>query len=346
MQGLAAKPAPIGGFFETHAPDGAAPQLSLLSAWTEGRPHAAFVNARSAFAALVGLFPQAAVWLPAYLCLDLAQAVPADRTRFYPVDEGFEPALDGVAAEAVAGDVVLIVAHFGLPVGDGARRVLAQRPDLRVVEDRAQALAAGRGVAGAWRLYSPRKLLGVADGGLLVAPSADAALPQPEGQPDRDRLWSAPRARAADPLGQQNAHWHAANQAKEAAMAVASEAMTAASLAILTQTSAASLIAPRLANWRLLDAHLSAWSALPAEPGAPPLGYVLRLDPARRDRLLSALHAERIFAAVHWQRIAGPAEAFPRETRWTREFLTLPCDHRYGAAEMARIAACVTAQLA
>ena len=337
--------APIGGFFETHRP-GAAEGESLLAKWTEGRPFSAFVNARSAFAALVAMSPEASVWLPAFVCADLAQAVPANRTRFYPVAEGFEPELSALVTEAKAGDIVLAVAHFGLPVSAPARRALARRPDLRIVEDRAQALAAGPGIDGAWRLYSPRKLLGVADGGLLVAPDATNGLPKPAAHSDSAALWTAPDLRADDRAGRLNAQWHAANQAREAAMAVAAEAMSDRSLAILAETSASSLAAPRLANWRALDARLSAWSALPAEPAAPPLGYVLRLEAVRRDRLLGALHAERIFAAVHWPAIAGPANDFPREARWTRELLTLPCDHRYGAAEMARIAACVTANLA
>lgn len=337
--------APIGGFFETHRP-GAAAGESLLTAWTEGRPYSAFVNARSAFAALVRMSPEVSVWLPAFVCADLAQAVPANRTRFYPVAERFEPDLEALVTEAKTGDIVLVVAHFGLPVIALARQTLARRPDLCVIEDRAQALAAGPGIEGAWRLYSPRKLLGVADGGLLVAPDATSDLPKPPAHPDAATLWAAPDLRADDPLGRANAQWHAANQAKEATMVVGAEAMSDRSLSILSQTSAASLVAPRLANWRALHARLNAWSALPAEPAAPPLGYVLRLEAARRDRLLGALHAEQIFAAVHWPHIAARAEDFPREAAWTRELLTLPCDHRYGVAEMARIAACVTASLA
>jgi hypothetical protein len=333
---VAANAAPIGGFFERHQPDGRG--ASVLERWTEGRPHAAFVNARSAFAALAAAFPQATVWLPAFLCADLVQPAYARRTRFYPVKDGFEPDLDLLEAEAKAGDLVLVTAYFGLPVGDGARRVLTRRPDLHVVEDRAQALDPGPGVPGAWRLYSPRKLLGVADGGLLIAPDDASALPQPTEQADSAALWAAPLLRTEDPPGRNNAQWHGANQAKEAAMAVGSQAMTDLSLSILAQTSLASLAAPRLRNWRVLDAHLRSWSALPADPASPPLGYVLRLAPDLRDKLLSGLHAERIFAAAHWPRIAGPAEDFPREAGWSRRLITLPCDHRYDEAAMARIA--------
>jgi hypothetical protein len=328
--------APIGGFFERHEPDGASP--TVLDAWTGGRPYGAFVNARSAFAALVAQSPAATVWLPAFLCADLMSKAFAARVRLYPVLEGFTPGLAPVEAEAKPGDIVLLAGAFGLPLAATPRR-----DDLVLVEDRAQALDAGPAVG--WALYSPRKLLGVADGGLLVSPHAETPAPQPDATPDAEALWRAPDLRAADPLGRDNAAWHSANQAKEAAMAATGQRMTDRSRAILAQTSLESLTAPRRANWRRLDAGLSRWSALPETPGAPPLGYVLRLPPHQRDALLRGLHAQRIFAAVHWPRIVAPPEAFPRETAWTRELVTLPCDHRYGPGEMDRIADAATAVL-
>ncbi|MBO9560440.1 MAG: hypothetical protein J7515_17870 [Caulobacter sp.] len=328
---------PIGGFFERHPSASAVGSPSLLDAWIGGRPYSAFVNARSAFAALARTWPTASILLPAFVCGDLLDPALAARTRFYPVLEGFKPDLAAIEA-AQPGDLVVFVAHFGLPLAPEMRAFAARRPDLRIVEDRAQALEAGPPIPGAWQLFSPRKLLGVADGGLLIAPDAAQRPPQPTKAADADALWRAPLLRAADPEGRDNAAWHAANQAKEAAMAVGDQAMTAESLAILEAVSLDRLSEPRRANWTILDRKLRAWSALPAEPGAPPLGYVLRLEPEQRGRLLAGLHAQRVFAAVHWPRIAAPAEAFPREAGWTRELVTLPCDHRYDAATMERIA--------
>jgi dTDP-4-amino-4,6-dideoxygalactose transaminase len=331
-------PRPVGGFFERHPPDATVGEPSLLVAWTGGRPYSAFVNARSAFSALARTWPTVTIWLPAFVCGDLLDPALAARTRFYPVLDGFKPDLTAIEAEAQPGDVVVFVAHFGLPFGPETRAFAARRPDLRIVEDRAQALDAGPPIPGAWLLFSPRKLLGVADGGLLVAPDAQTRGPQPTTAADAAALWRAPLLRADDPEGRANAGWHAANQSKEAAMAVGDQAMTRRSLAILADVALADLAEPRRANWAVLDRRLRAWSALPADPGAPPLGYVLRLAPEPRDRLLAGLHAHRVFAAVHWPRIAAPAEAFPREAAWTRELVTLPCDHRYDAAAMERIA--------
>lgn len=338
--------APVGGFFEQHEPDDAANGIGLLEAWTGDRAYAVFVNARSAFAALAATWPEATVWLPAYICSDMADPAFRDRVRFYPVGERFVPDFAGVEAGMAAGDLVLLVAWFGQPVAPTARAFADRRPDLVFVEDRAQALAPGPASGGSWTLYSPRKLLGVADGGVLVAPAGETRVPQPTTSPDSEALWRAPLLRHADPLGRDNAVWHAANQSKEGAMAVTSQAMTAGSLSILSRTTLASLAGPRLANWRVLDRTLRRWLAVPGDPPVPPLGYVLRLEPGARDALVKGLHADRIFAAVHWPGIAAPVGDFPRESQWTRELVTLPCDHRYGEAEMVRMACRVVELLA
>lgn len=338
--------APIGGFFERHDPDDGAGGTSVLEVWTGDRVWAGFVNARSAFAALVGSLPGVTVWLPAFVCSDLVDPSFAERVRFYPVGEGFVPDLARVEAGMAAGDLVLVVACFGQPVAEGVEAFARRRPDLRIVEDRAQALDPGPAADDRWVLYSPRKLLGVADGGLLVAPVGDSALPQPSATADSAALWRAPDLRHDDPEGRDNTVWYAANREKEAAMVVTAEAMTERSLSILSQTSLASLAGPRLANWHVLDRRLRRWSALPGEAKVPPPGYVIRLESEVRDRVLQGLHAARIFAAVHWPEIAAPAADFPREHGWTRELITLPCDHRYGTAEMARVADRVEALLA
>lgn len=339
---MAALSRPVGGFFERHSGPVLIgdhdPAPSVMDVWVGDRAYAAFVNARSAFGALVAALRPGTVWLPAWLCADMLQPAWADRARFYPVGAGFELDLRGVFAEARAGDVLLVLATFGLPINDATRAVIAARPDLHVVEDRAQALDAGGDSGAGWTLYSPRKLFGVADGGLLVARDTSTPLPGPGPAADAGALWRAPDLRAGDLSGRENALWHAANQTKEAAMEANDAAMTADSLALLSTTPMSSLTKPRLRNWMALDERLRGWSALPADPVAPPLGYVLDVEPQTRDRLRSRLNASRVFAAVHWPELASPADRFAREHDWTRRLLTLPCDHRYSVTEMAGIA--------
>ncbi|MDB5420885.1 MAG: hypothetical protein JWR59_832, partial [Brevundimonas sp.] len=97
---MTAPPRPVGGFFERHAFNGqeaaagASSEPSLLDAWTGGRPHAAFVNARSAFTALVTTLAPPNLLLPAWLCRDMVQPTWAGQVRFYGVVQGFVPELE------------------------------------------------------------------------------------------------------------------------------------------------------------------------------------------------------------------------------------------------------------
>jgi dTDP-4-amino-4,6-dideoxygalactose transaminase len=335
---------PIGGFFELHEADGASGGASVLDAWAGHRAHVAFVNARSAFAGLARQFPATSIWLPAFSCTDLLDGLDMTRVKFYPLRDGFQPDLDVLGPMARSGDLVLVTAYFGQPATAATRNFAAGRPDLWIVEDCAQALDPGA-LWSHWRLFSPRKLFGVADGGILVVRDQGGFLPAPERDPDAAGLWAAHLLRHADPEGLNNAAWHAANQQKERGMTAAPEAISRRSLDLLSRTSLQSLRAPRLRNWQILDKGLRTWSALPSPVTAPPLGYVIRVPSSGRGPLLAKLYAERIFAAVHWAEIAGPAHDFPLEQQWSRELVTLPCDHRYGEAEMDRIVARVASLL-
>ena len=340
---------PLGGFFELHEPDDCRAGLSVLEAWVGKRPYAGFINARSAMAALVDLFPEATIWAPAFVCQEFIHSAHLPRTRFYPVKEGFSPELGVLETLPQPGDLVVFCAYFGLAIGDEVRAFMERRNDLLFVEDRAQALDAGvdeRSSDGRrWALYSPRKLLGVADGGVLVSCTKSALLPVPERAANMTAVWRAPMLRHKDSAGRSNSIWHAANGLKERRMSVTNQAMTVRSLSILARTSLHSLSAAKLRNWTVLERRLGRWSALPSRPVSAPLGYVLRLEADARDRLLRRLHEARIFACVHWPAIAAPPDEFERETRWTRELLTLPCDHRYDEADMDRIATCVVKEL-
>ena len=161
--------------------------------------------------------------------------------------------------------------------------------------------------------------------------------PNPASPPTPSAV-AAPLLRYEDPEGRRNEVWHAANRAREIGMAATAEAMSRLSLFPLP--------APRSPALRFRGSPIGVASICacghgrPCRPVAsPPLGYVIRVDPERRERVLQALHADRIFAAVHWTEIIAPTADFPREQSWTHELITLPCDHRYNAAEMDMVGA-------
>jgi hypothetical protein len=329
-------PSPIGGFFGLAPGEAAAGSGADFG---EGRA-LLFWNARAALAHLFSALDARRVWLPAYICTAAADAAARDGRDivFYGVGADLRPDTAALAAGVRSGDAVLGVDYFGAP--DAALAALAPRfADIAWIEDRAQGLWPAPAPApwGAHVIYSPRKVLGAPDGGVLLSRSAPLPPPVWAADPDQGRLEPA-RLRAADPDGRNNAVWYAAYQAAEAAMTCEPRPMSEVSAGVLAAADTAAIADRRRANAELLLARAGEAALIPAERllAAAPLGVpVLTPDAAAASRRMAA---QRIFCARHWAELPSPAADFPAEHDLSRRLLTLPCDQRYDAADMARVA--------
>jgi hypothetical protein len=319
----------IGGFFALHEPDGGASEHSIYFRWTSGRSFAAFSNARSAFAALVNMVAPPRVWLPAYICPGLIAESWRSRISYYRMRDGLEPDIASFDRDVGPGDVLLAIDFFGFPPGADFLRFAQRRRDVLFVDDRAQALDAGVAPWADWTLYSPRKLLGVADGGILVAERAGREVPRPCGQADVVALWKAPLLRYEDRGENNNQVWHEANQAKMAWMHVNGCEITRWSAWILSRTSLDPLAERQRRNWRLLHNRLGRYLVCEGNSEAVPFGFIIKVPADHRTAILRALHSDGIFAAVHYPSLPSPADQFPAEHALRTQIITLPCDHRY-----------------
>ena len=325
----------IGGFFGLEIPVAAD---GILESWTGGLPVACFVNARSALAALIAAERPPTVWLPAFLCNALAEAVPDLLIQYYPVGVSLSPQVSTLD-DVRDGDMFVGINYFGYGVAADFIDFAAAHPDVLFVEDCSHCLVPPPAAWGCWRLFSPRKLLGVADGGVLVAMHDGLKVPQPIGfQASPESQWVAPMMRFEDETGTRAAHWHASNQAKEIAMMVSDAAMTRLSRALLTLTDPQPLIHRRVANFSALNAALNHLLLPLGRPiGAAPFSFPIQLEEVQRDHVLKSLHEQHIYAAVHWSDLPSPADRFSVEHQMSRQLISLPCDHRYGAGDMARV---------
>ncbi|CAN5174517.1 hypothetical protein BH11PSE2_BH11PSE2_11680 [soil metagenome] len=305
---------------------------SLWAAWTGASQISAYACARSALAALLRQRQPKRVWLPAYCCTALFEAAIGFEVLWYGVDAGLRPDTQQLMANLSAGDAVVGIDHFGRAPSSAFRHLAATRRDVLWIEDRAQAMKPDA-VWGDVQLFSPRKLVGVADGGLLVSKTA---LPQPGAftgrYPD-----GAQRARAADPHGLAPQTWFPAFQAQEAAFAVDDEAINPATITLLRQSQAGPLIQARTRNAAVLAAHLihfALWNDWPGDFAA--LAFPVLIED--RDGVAAAMAKTGIFCARHWPDLPSKPDAFP-EAHWlSRHMLSLPCDHRYDEADMVRVA--------
>ena len=336
-------PGHIGGVMPAE-PAGPPRPDSVLTAWRgDFRHQAAFANARSALAALLVQRRIRRVWLPAYVCEALAEGAAASDAElaFYPVDLSLAADLAALERDLAAGDAVVIVDYFGRAPSDAWRELVARQPQALYIEDRAQALGTGEATFADVTLYSPRKMLGGADGGLLFGQDP---LPAPAGVAD-DSLWSPQDARAADPDGLSPDAWRPLFQAAEAAMRPGYAPATSRTLHALQSTALGSIAEARRANWRRLAVGLTRWALWPeTSPQFAPLAFpILTADAAAA---VAALAEARIWAPRHWPQLPSDAAEFPEAHRLAGACVSLPLDQRYGAAEMQRIIEAVTARVA
>lgn len=315
-------PAPIGGLLPALEP--APVEVSLWDGWTTGFAHAAaFASARSALAALIRDRRPRRLWLPAYVCQTLFDGAVAGGApvHWYAVDGALQPILP----DLTPGDAILIIDYFGRAAG-------VEAPEgVLVIEDRAQALDPAAPPFGDVVLYSPRKLLGVGDGGLMVS---NRPLPQPD-EPPNEAAWEANDLRARDP---DPIVWRPTFIAREAGFEPDRRAMTPRTQAALRGFDPTAEIAARRTNWAILAEGLSdlaLWRQ--QEIAFAPLAFPILTEAAVMGAHLAARH---IWAPRHWADLPSPP-SFTAAHDLSRRCLSLPLDGRYGAQDMARIVAAV-----
>lgn len=320
----------IGGFFGLHLPEQAA-RHNFLTLWgLQRRPHRFFANGRSALhQALIECSPKT-LWLPAFCCASLMPATKV-AVRFFPITSAFSPDVDFLKTHVQAGDAVLAIDYFGLNPSRDFLHHAASTPGITWIEDRAQAMLPARKAWGDCVIYSPRKLLGVPDGGILV------------GAQGEETSWNADPAfihaallRYEDEEEQHNDTWYAAFTAQENAQRVSDTGMSRIGRHILAATDPRPLIRARQRNYATLNRLLPGRALIDANPrDFVPLGFPLRVRDRRKT--VDTLAASGIFTGHYWPDMPSPAAEFVEAHRLAEELVLLPVDHRYDAQDMQRI---------
>lgn len=333
----------IGGFFALEMPQAEAAH-SVLALWQGHYPAAAFLgNSRSAFHWLILQVCPKTIWLPAYCCTALAQAVPKNvKLAFFPITPQLSPETDYLKKHVRPNDLVLAIDYFGKNPEPDFLSLKESLPGVTWVEDRAQAMHPSEQSWGDFILYSPRKLLGVPDGGLLI--STKTPLP-PRKQEWKNSIDASVPAlmRYEDKEERYNEKWYAASRDYENQMGVSANKMYRLTYDILRATPVAPLMHARKANYAVLHELLDDIALFNYNNSFVPFGFPIKIP--NRAALAKTLHGLGIFAAHHWPELPSSVSEFPEAHALCHHMLTLPVDHRYGIEDMQKIAQCVRGAL-
>jgi dTDP-4-amino-4,6-dideoxygalactose transaminase len=332
----------IGGMFGLHAENDSNPCPPPFIQ----EPSLFFINARSAIWYLVNHLAPEQVWCPSYLChtiLDAVEKTGAD-IRFYEVNNELAiPSLSWLG-RVKPGDLVILIDYFGFNCDSECARK-AKEMGAWILEDASQALLTGNvGQNSDFVVYSPRKFLGVPDGGILQIQSNievnSASFETPPTQWWQDAFMASLLRRDFD-LNGGGRPWFDLFQKTEPNAPIGPYRMSELSKVLLQNSfDYLQISEQRTQNYRTLAELLSESALFPSLPDpVVPLGFPICLS--NRDQVRHILFDNEIYPPVHWPLQSVVPEEYANSHHLASRIMTLPCDQRYNQEDMVRMASLV-----
>jgi len=260
--------------------------------------------------------------------------------KFYEVNYDLVPSsldwLDHIQPK----DLVVLVDYFGFPCDPFCIK-RAKEKGAWVLEDACQTLLSEDvGRFSDFVLYSPRKFLGIPDGGILSYNDEiafDTKLENPPAAWWLKAFFASVLRREFDLHGGSR-RWFELFQETEIGGPIGPYAMSELSRILLQHCFDYLMIAQkRIENYQLLLNNLFELALFPSlPPKVVPLGFPIRVK--NRDRVRQALFDHQIYPPVHWPIKGIVPEKFRDSHQLSDEIMTLPCDQRYNRRDMERMA--------
>lgn len=305
-------------------------------------PRLLFLSARCAIQFLINSLNPPQVWMPSYLCCSMIEAVDQETTalRFFPIGYDLEViSLDWLDL-LIPGSLVILIDYFGFPCDTRVVREVRARGSF-VLEDASQALLSAHvGGQSDYVVFSPRKMLGVPDGGILQYRQnhlpASAQLKPPPEEWWLNALEACIARREFDRFGG-NRKWYDLFRQVEAAYPLGPYRMSELSGLLLKNAFDCQAIAQaRRANYAYLAESLAECTLFSKlDDDTIPLGFPVRLR--RRDEARQFLFDHGIYPPVHWNISGCVPPRFIESHRLSAQIMTIPCDQRQEPEDMMRI---------
>lgn len=267
------------------------------------------------------------VWIPFYTCDVVLQ--PIERLgltySFYHVNKDFTIRESLVLGD---GEYLIYTNYFGIM--DGYCQILVNRFGNQLILDNAQALYATH-IEGVYTFYSPRKFVGVPDGGIAYSNNTiDVELKKDHSY---DRCAHLLKRHDLQPM--EGYHDFKENSHKVASLPLS--LMSTLTCSMLSSLDYGSIKERRFANFLFLHKHLASSNDLVMpfmESCACPMVYPYYTeDKDLRMRLI----ANQVFVATYWPNVLEWCNEDSIEYELCKNIIPIPIDQRYGIEDMKRI---------
>lgn len=305
-----------------------------------------FLNARCAVYTVCQSLKPRIVWLPSYLCGAILDPIRSLNVpiRYYNAGPNFQPDTANWIGDVRPRDLVLLIHYFGFPNTTFPADLLKRRGAV-IIEDASQGLFVKQQYPeSVCIVYSPRKFLGVPDGGLLTSECVNTLdlgiLESPPTEWWRRALAVTQMRREFDLRGAESPWFTLFRQVEESFPLGPYRSSDLARVLIENGTDYQIIKKARRENYLALLEPLKEFAVFPElDAETVPLGFPVCVHDHQRDKVLEVLYGQRIYAPVHW-RIQGIVPEEYRESHLlSRRILTLICDQRYAICDMERQAA-------
>jgi len=263
------------------------------------------------------------------------------RSRFYEVTYDLTVPPGEWLKDVQHGDLVVVIDYFGFPA-DRSVASHAKEKGAWVLEDACQALLTGEvGKLSDFVIFSPRKFLGVPEGGILALHHTTdlngVSLDPPPAEWWVKTLNTNIMRREFDLYGGDR-RWFPLFQETERESPVGYYSMSELTKTLLQHAFDYPTIAQRrISNYHVLANQIGEFALFPQLPvEVVPLGFPIRLK--NRDQVRQRLFEHQIYPPVHWPIQGIVPEEFKDSHQLAADIMTLPCDQRYDDDDMTRMA--------
>ncbi len=300
-------------------------------------------NGRSGIKLVLDSLKPKNIWLPSYLCPTILTAVDPEvsNIHFYSINDCLQVQNFDFLNEVKRGDIFLFIDYFGFPFSRNLQQELRQKKVI-LFQDCSQALFyVWLEPISDFCLYSPRKFLGVPDGGILKISSDYQIDTQKLEDPPEDvfmqLFWAIVKRHNFDINGEPN-DWNEFFISGEEGLTPCYSRMSHLSRCLLRNSFDYEAISHiRRNNYQTLLDKLGEFALFQDLPDdVVPLGFPIKIE--NRNQLQRELFNANIFPPIHWNINGVVPNHFNKSHLLSQTIMTLPCDQRYGEEEMVYMA--------